>query len=74
MSKKLALKIYVDEFTGEVTTVQPSKRFEKEGPLFKIDVLKDAVVALEHIYEFERHRFINEMVIGAGTDGKIAKA
>ena len=57
MAKRMALKIYFDEYTGEVDKVDCTKRFEDEGPLFRIDVLKDAIIALENIYQFERSRF-----------------
>ena len=61
MAKKIALKIYFDEYTGEVEKVDCTKRFEEEGPLFRIDVLKDAIIALESIYEIEKHLFFKEL-------------
>ena len=61
MAKKVALRIYFDEHTGEVEKVACTKRFENEGPLFRIDVLKDAIIALESIYEIEKHLFFKEL-------------
>ena len=74
MAKKLALKIFIDDLTGDIKSIEPTKRFEEEGPLFKIDVLKDAAMALENVYEYEKEKFFDEIVIDAGSDGKIAKA
>ena len=74
MAKKLVLKIYIDDLTGEVEEVACTKRFDAEGPLFKIDVLKESKMALEHIYKYERDKFLDELVIETGQDGKIAKA
>ena len=54
MAKKIAIKVYFDEKTGEVDKVDCTKRFEDEGPLFRLDVIKDAIIALEGIYEYER--------------------
>ncbi len=72
MAKKVALKIYFDEYTGEVEKVDCTKRFESEGPLFRIDVLRDAIIALEHIYEFEKEAFMEEL--SQSSNKKIAKA
>ena len=60
MARKIAMKIYFDENTGEVDQIECTKRFEHEGSLFKIDVLKDAIEALTSIYQYERSRFFNE--------------
>ena len=60
MAKRIALRIYFDEHTGEVEEVDCTKRFESEGPLFRIDVLKDAIIALENIYQYERSQFFME--------------
>ena len=46
MAKKIAIKIYYDEFTGEVDKVECTKRFAEEGSLFKMDVIKDSLMAL----------------------------
>mgnify|MGYP005820607217 CR=1 FL=1 len=54
MAKKIALKIYFDEQTGEVDKIDCTKRFSEEGPLFRIDVLKDSIEALESIYNYEK--------------------
>ena len=61
MARKIAIRIYFDEYTGEVEKVDCTKRFEEEGPLFRIDVLKDAILALESIYEIEKHLFFKEL-------------
>ena len=57
MSKKIALRVYFDEETGEVDEIKSTRRFEDEGPLFRMDVIKDTIIALENIYQYERSRF-----------------
>ena len=57
MSKKIALRVYFDEETGEVDEIKSTQRFEDEGPLFRMDVIKDAITILEDIYQYERSRF-----------------
>ena len=57
MAKKIALKVYFDDQTGEVDEVVSTKRFEEEGPLFRMDVIKDTIIALENIYQYEKSRF-----------------
>ena len=57
MAKKIALKVYFDDQTGEVDEVVSTKRFEDEGPLFRMDVIKDTIIAMENIYQYERSRF-----------------
>ena len=60
MAKKIAMKVYFDENTGEVDKIECTKRFEHEGALFRIDVIKDTIIALQNIYQYERSRFFNE--------------
>ena len=60
MARKIAMKVYFDENTGEVDKIDCTKRFSEEGPLFRIDVIKDTIMALENIYQYERSRFFNE--------------
>ena len=60
MAKKLALRVYFDDETGEVDEIDSTKRFEEEGPLFRIDVIKDTIIALENIYQYERSKFFME--------------
>ena len=60
MARKIAMKVYFDENTGEVDKIDCTKRFSEEGPLFRIDVIKDTILALENIYQYERSRFFNE--------------
>ena len=72
MAKKIALTICFDEYTGEVEKVDCTKRFENEGPLFRIDVLREAIIALENIYEFEKDVFFKELSLS--TSKEIAKA
>ena len=60
MAKKIAFKVYFDDETGEVDEIASTKRFAEEGALFRIDVIKDAIEALKHIYQYERSRFFNE--------------
>lgn len=59
MAKKLAFKIYIDELTGELDNVETTKRFADEGPLFRMDVIKDVIIALDAIYDYEKERFFN---------------
>jgi len=59
MAKKIALKIYFDDKTGEVDEIASTKRFEQEGILFKLDVLKDTIIALDKIYEYEKDQLFN---------------
>ena len=72
MAKKIAIRIYFDEHTGEVNKIDSTKRFENEGPLFRIDVLKDAILALESIYEFEKEMFFKEL--SESSNKQIVKA
>ena len=37
-----------------------TKRFEDEGPLFRLDVIKDTIIALESIYQYERSKMFSE--------------
>ena len=60
MAKKLALRIYFDDETGEIDEIASTKRFEDEGPLFRMDVIKDTIIALENIYQYERSKFFME--------------
>ena len=61
MAKKIALKVYFDDQTGEVEEIECTKRFEDEGPIFRLDVIKDTIIALENIYEYERSQlFTND--------------
>ena len=60
MAKKIALKVYFDDQTGEIDKINCTKRFEDEGPLFKMDVIKDTIIALESIYRYERSLFFME--------------
>ena len=57
MARKIALQVYFDDETGEVDEIGSTKRFEDEGPLFRMDVIKDAITILEDIYQYERSRF-----------------
>ena len=60
MAKKVALKIYFDDQTGEIENIATTKRFEQEGALFKLDVIKDTIIALENIYQYERSKMFSE--------------
>ena len=57
MAKKIALRVYFDEETGEVDEIKSTQRFEDEGLLFRMDVIKDTIIALENIYQYERSKF-----------------
>ena len=59
MAKKIALKVYFDDKTGEVEEIDCTKRFEEEGPLFRMDVIKDTIIALDAIYQYEKNRFFD---------------
>ena len=59
MAKKIALKVYFDDQTGEIEKIGCSKRFENEGALFRMDVIKDTIQALESIYQYERSHFFS---------------
>ena len=60
MAKKIALKVYFDEETGEIDKIDCTKRFEDEGPLFRLDVIKDTIIALENIYQYEKSQLFRE--------------
>ena len=60
MAKKIALKVYFDEETGEIDKIDCTKRFEGEGPLFRLDVIKDTIIALENIYQYEKSQLFRE--------------
>ena len=60
MAKKIALTVYFDENTGEVSNIDCTKRFSDEGPLFRMDVLKDSIEVLENIYEYEKDRLFED--------------
>ena len=60
MAKKIALTVFFDEESGEVEEIVSTKRFEDEGALFRIDVIKDTIIALENIYQYERSKFFME--------------
>jgi len=62
MAKKIALKIYYDERSGEVNKIDCTKRFAEEGTLFKIDVLKDSIEMLENIYKYERNKLFKDEI------------
>ena len=57
MAKKIAMKVYFDDQTGEIDKIDCTQRFEDEGPLFRLDVIKDTIEVLETIYEYERKKF-----------------
>lgn len=61
MAKKLSIKIYYDELTGEVDKVDYTKRFELEPRLFRMDVLKSALVSLDILYDFELEKLAEEL-------------
>ena len=60
MAKKIALTVYFDDETGEIDEIASTRRFEDEGPLFRMDVIKDTIIALENIYQYERSKFFME--------------
>tara|TARA_R100000234_G_C4979291_1_gene169994 strand:- start:864 stop:1070 length:207 start_codon:yes stop_codon:yes gene_type:complete len=61
MGKKIiAMKIIVDADSGEVDGVETTKRFAEEGALFRMDVIKDTIIALDNIYDYEKNKFFNE--------------
>ena len=60
MAKKLGIKIYFDDQTGEITKIDCTNRFKDEGPLFRLDVLKDTITALETIYNYEKEQYFGK--------------
>ena len=60
MAKKIALRIYFDDQTGEVEKIDCTKRFEEEGPLFRMDVIKDTIEVLETIYNYEKDQYFGK--------------
>ena len=60
MAKKIAMKIYYDEFTGEINKIDCTKRFAEEGSLFKLDILKDSIEVLETIYKYEKEQLFED--------------
>ena len=60
MAKKIALKVYFDDQTGEIDKIDCTKRFAEEGPLFRLDVIKDTINALENIYRYERSKMFED--------------
>ena len=60
MAKKIALRVYFVDETGEVDEIKSTQRFEDEGPLFRMYVIKDTIIALESIYQYERSKFFME--------------
>ena len=57
MAKKIALKIYFDEMSGEIEEIKTTKRFDEEGTLFRLDVISDTIEALKQIYKYEKSKF-----------------
>ena len=70
MAKKLSIKIYYDELTGEVDKVDYTRRFELEPRLFRMDVLKEAIMSLDILYEFEIEKFAEELKLETSKAGK----
>ena len=60
MAKKIAIKIYYNEHSGEIEKIDCTNRFAEEGPLFRMDVLKDSIEALESIYNYEKELFFDD--------------
>ena len=60
MAKKLGFKVYFDDSSGEVCTVECSKRLREEGPLFRLDVLKESVEILKTVYNYEKDIYLEE--------------
>ena len=72
MAKKLAIKIFYDDHTGEIADVVCSKRFTAEGTLFQLEVIKDVINHFEIIYEYEKREYFDELERTSGR--QIAKA
>ena len=70
MAKKLSIKIYYDELTGEVDKVDYTRRFELEPRLFRMDELKEAIMSLDILYEFEIEKFAEELKLETSKAGK----
>ena len=61
MAKRIAIKIYYDEYSGEINKIDCTKRFAEEGPLFRMDILRDSIEVLENIYKYEKEK--DKMVV-----------
>ncbi len=61
MAKKVAFTVFYDEHTGELEAISPTKRFDNEGPLFRLDVIKDVIETLERVYKHERSSFFSHL-------------
>ena len=60
MAIKQAIKIFIDEDTGKIDKVDCNKRLAEQGPLFRMKVVKDAIIALEQIDEFEDEFYLSK--------------
>tara|TARA_Y100001963_G_C6578224_1_gene352116 strand:+ start:58 stop:276 length:219 start_codon:yes stop_codon:yes gene_type:complete len=58
--RKIAFTIFVDELTGDVDEVEVTKRLNEQGPLYKLDVIKNSILALDAIYKFEKYKFFED--------------
>ena len=60
MAKKVAFSVIINDLTGEVEEIKTSKRFEEEGALFRMDVLKDAIEVINKVYDYEKEIFFSK--------------
>ncbi len=60
MAKRIAIKIYYDEYSGEINKIDCTKRFAEEGPLFRMDILRDSIEVLENIYKYEKDQLFED--------------
>ncbi len=58
--KKLAIKIYYDDLTGDIECPEYSKRLDHEGRLFKMDILRNSILALEILFDYEFKQLVKE--------------
>ena len=58
--QKIAFQVYFNEKTGEIERIYCTKRFTEEGALFKLDIIKETIEALEQIYEYEKKKYFEE--------------
>ena len=60
MAKRIAIKIYYDVYSAEINKIDCTKRFAEEGPLFRMDILRDSIEVLENIYKYEKDQLFED--------------
>ena len=57
MAKKLGIKIYYDENSGEIIEIKRSRRMEQEGVLFQIKLMEESINVLQLIHDYELQEY-----------------